>query len=132
MWGSNGVFFFFVVWKQSTVDNRSRISPRLVASISYVAKEPRFSCLYSRADSQENTVEEIGKGNDQIAQAIQIFSMMHTSSANTVTLAKAPLNILTGQITKILRHKTEMELGKPLMAYGLDSPATVELRGWMR
>ncbi|KAI0485708.1 putative polyketide synthase [Xylaria cf. heliscus] len=104
----------------------------LVARNSDLAEEPRFGYLFSGADSQENTGEESEEGDDQIAQAIRVFGAMHTSGADTIALEKAALSLLTDQTAKLLRLETEMEPGKPLMAYGLDSLAAVELRGWVR
>jgi aryl carrier-like protein len=46
-------------------------------------------------------------------------------------LANAAVPLLQAQITKLLRLETEVEPGRPLMAYGLDSLSVVELRGWV-
>lgn len=61
------------------------------------------------------------------------FGLLRGSGADAAALlAAAALGLLSAQITKILRLETEMEPGKPLMAYGLDSLSAVELRGWVR
>jgi aryl carrier-like protein len=42
------------------------------------------------------------------------------------------VGILAIQVAKVLRIETEIDPGKPLVAYGLDSLSAVELRGWIR
>jgi acyl carrier protein len=104
----------------------------LADNASGLAEDPRFGYLFGGAGERENTSEESEEDDDQIAQAIRAFGVMHTSGADAIALAKAALSILTDQTTKLLRLETEIEPGKPLMAYGLDSLAAVELRGWVR
>ncbi|RWA06745.1 hypothetical protein EKO27_g8349 [Xylaria grammica] len=97
-----------------------------------IVEEPRFSYLFARTDSQARTGVESEEGDDQTTRAIRAFGVMHASGTDTTTLAKAALSLLTDQITKLMRLEMEMQPGKPLMSYGLDSLAAVELRGWVR
>ncbi|CAJ2514330.1 Uu.00g024490.m01.CDS01 [Anthostomella pinea] len=97
-----------------------------------LADNRRFGYLFTTATSNA----EGGGGNevaDQTAQAIRAFRIMREAGgADVAALAKATVPLLQGQITKLLRLETEMEPGKPPMAYGLDSLSAVELRSWVR
>jgi aryl carrier-like protein len=104
----------------------------LVADDSDLATERRFGYLFSGHGAGANADDDSGGANDQTVQAVKAFKVMQASGADAAALAKAALGLITGQITKILRLETEMEPGKPLMAYGLDSLSAVELRGWVR
>ncbi|KAI1365810.1 putative polyketide synthase [Xylaria arbuscula] len=104
----------------------------LVPDASDLTQEPRFSYLFSRHNSQESAGEKSEADNDHVAEAIRAFYAMRKLGTDSVTLAKAALSLLMDQITKVLGLKTEMDPGKPLQAYGLDSLAAAELRGWGR
>jgi len=104
----------------------------LTADGSDLVEEPRFGYLFSAYGSGNGAGDEADGANDLTAQEIKAFAKLQTSGAETAALTKAALNLLLIQITKILRLETEMEPGKPLMAYGLDSLSAVELRGWVR
>ncbi|PQE19486.1 Lovastatin diketide synthase protein [Rutstroemia sp. NJR-2017a WRK4] len=103
----------------------------LTADGSDLAEEPRFSYLFNSHGGDGAGGDSDG-GNDLADQAIKEFRMMHASGADASVLSKASIGLLQTQITKILRLETEMEPGKPLMSYGLDSLSAVELRGWVR
>ncbi|KAJ8063559.1 hypothetical protein OCU04_007431 [Sclerotinia nivalis] len=103
----------------------------LTADGSDLAEEPRFSYLFNSHGGDGASGDSDG-GNDLADQAIKAFRMMHASGADLSALSKASIGLLQTQITKILRLETELEPGKPLMAYGLDSLSAVELRGWVR
>jgi hypothetical protein len=75
---------------------------------------------------------EPASGDSAIDQAIRAFRVQHASSSPDAALTKTALQILQSQITTLLRLETEIEPGKPLLAYGLDSLSAVELRGWVR
>ncbi|KAK3903543.1 putative polyketide synthase protein [Staphylotrichum tortipilum] len=70
-----------------------------------------------------------GGGGDQ---ALRAFRMMRKSGADVGLLAGMAQELLAAQFGRILRLETPMEPAKPLMAYGLDSLAAVELRNWVR
>lgn len=96
--------------------------------------EERFAYLFNSgsnaviADDQDGA----GGGNDAADQAVKAFRLLQASGAETAALVKACVGLLSTQITKVLRLETEVEPGKPLIAYGLDSLSAVELRGWVR
>ncbi|OQE88936.1 hypothetical protein PENNAL_c0015G05170 [Penicillium nalgiovense] len=104
----------------------------LVADESDLASEPRFSYLFSSHIGRSGAGDDAGEGNTEIEQAIKAFHVLHGTGAELAALNTAALGLLQPQITKLLRLETEMEPGKPLSAYGLDSLSAVELRGWVR
>jgi NAD(P)-dependent dehydrogenase (short-subunit alcohol dehydrogenase family)/acyl carrier protein len=73
-----------------------------------------------------------GDEDDETARAVKAFVALYASGAAAEVLAKAALGLLQGQLARILRLEAELEPGKPLTAYGLDSLSAVELRGWVR
>ncbi|KAK3328393.1 hypothetical protein B0T19DRAFT_357739 [Cercophora scortea] len=93
----------------------------------------RFGYLFTTTGDADDTGSS---GGDQTDQAIRAFRIMREAGgadeAATAALVKAATALLQAQITKLLRLETELEPGKPLMAYGLDSLSAVELRGWVR
>jgi aryl carrier-like protein len=114
-------------------------SAQLITGIAYPLKpagsdlngESRFNYLFTTHGADGASVEVDG-GNDQADQGIKAFRLMHSSGADTSTLTKAAIELLKAQVSKVLRLETEIEPGKPLMAYGLDSLSAVELRSWVR
>ena len=104
----------------------------LTADGSDIVTEPRLSYLFSSYDAGSAGTGDDAESNDQADQAIKAFHMMHASGVDAAALSNASIKLLQTQITKILRLETEIESGKPLMAYGLDSLSAVELRGWVR
>lgn len=105
----------------------------LPANGSDLVEEPRFSHLFNSHGISGGTEGDGSDGsNDQADQALEAFRKMHASGSDAAALTKASVGLLQTQITKALRLETEMEPGKPLMSYGLDSLSAVELRGWIR
>lgn len=104
----------------------------LVGDGSELANEPRFSYLFSNHLGLNGDSDEAGEGNSEMEQAIKAFHVLHGTGAEVAALNAAALGLLQPQITKLLRLEAEMEPGKPLSAYGLDSLSAVELRGWVR
>ena len=103
----------------------------LAADGSDLAEEPRFGYLFNKNSTFTGDSGE-EDGSNELDQAIKAFHVLHSSGAEAVALADASLSLLQAQIAKLLRLETEMEPGKPLIAYGLDSLSAVELRGWVR
>lgn len=92
----------------------------------------RFAYQFTPSASNGD-VDSGGDGADRASQAIRAFRLMYESGgADTVALVKAAVGLLQDQIAKLLRSETEIEPGKPLLAYGLDSLSAVELRSWVR
>lgn len=112
-------------------------SVQLITGLAYpltgseLENEPRFGYLFSSHSAGSGSGDADGT-SDQADQDIKAFRVMHASGADAAALNRAAVSLLQIQITKMLRLETEMEPGKPLMAYGLDSLSAVELRGWVR
>lgn len=127
------------IFQQQESPLNATSSAQLITGIAYpltsggseVAGEPRFGYLFTSHGADVGSAELDG-GSDQADQAIKAFRLMHASGADANTLIKAAVELLKAQVTKLLRLETEVEPGKPLMAYGLDSLSAVELRGWVR
>lgn len=99
-----------------------------------LATNRRFAYLFTTAGDATADGNGAG-GDDQTDQALRAFHIMREAGGddgNAAALTKAAVALLQGQITKLLRLETEVEPGRPLMAYGLDSLSAVELRGWVR
>ncbi|KAJ8108239.1 hypothetical protein ONZ43_g6488 [Nemania bipapillata] len=94
--------------------------------------EARFGYLFNSSSNAVNSDEDGNGGNDAADQALRVFRLMHESGADSAVILKACVALLSSQVTRVLRLETEVEAGKPLQAYGLDSLSAVELRGWMR
>ncbi|TGJ77119.1 hypothetical protein E0Z10_g10761 [Xylaria hypoxylon] len=92
----------------------------------------RFAYQFTTSTSNSDVNNGDGK-TDRASQTIRAFRIMHESTGTDgATLVKAAVELLQDQITKLLRIETEIEPGKPLLAYGLDSLSPVELRSWVR
>ncbi|KAG9520859.1 ketoacyl-synt-domain-containing protein, partial [Aureobasidium melanogenum] len=98
---------------------------------SELSGEARFAYLFNSSSNAVTDDQSTG-GKDAVDQAVSAFLVMHSSGANAATLIKACVGLMSTQIVKVLRLETEVEPGKPLQAYGLDSLSAVELRGWIR
>jgi acyl carrier protein len=97
-----------------------------------LAGEKRFGYLFnsgSNAVIDDGENDSDGGADDQLVKA---FRVMHASGADRAALTKLCVELMSKQVTKVLRLEVEIEPGKPLMAYGLDSLSAVELRGWIR
>lgn len=119
---------------QQTAPINASSSAQLITGIGFplpddsdLIREARFGYLFAKSASTD-----AGKKGNQGDETVRAFLMMHKSGADTTALTRMGVELLSAQFTKILRLETEMEPGKPLMAYGLDSLAAVELRNWVR
>ncbi|KAI1122100.1 hypothetical protein F5Y10DRAFT_287542 [Nemania abortiva] len=107
----------------------------LHASSSDLDDEPRFGYLFSGSNDDGDVAH--GGGKDPTDQDARAFRMMVQHSieggaTDEASLTKTAAALLSTQITKLLHLETEVEAGKPLAAYGLDSLSAVEMRGWVR
>ncbi|KAK9413823.1 hypothetical protein SUNI508_11641 [Seiridium unicorne] len=99
-----------------------------------LATEPRFAYLTGGHDSS-NSLVVVGEENEssrKLDQAVRAFRVLHASGQDLANLVTTCVGFLSIQVTKILRLETEVDPGKPLIAYGLDSLSAVELRSWVR
>ncbi|KAK3313628.1 hypothetical protein B0H66DRAFT_503226, partial [Apodospora peruviana] len=103
----------------------------LPADQSDLVDNARFGYLFT-STSSATSEGGVSGGGDQTDQAIRAFRLMREADAGPAALAKAAVELLQKQISKLLRLENEVEPGRPLMAYGLDSLSAVELRGWVR
>ncbi|KAI0967881.1 hypothetical protein F4678DRAFT_465144 [Xylaria arbuscula] len=107
----------------------------LKASTSDMVGEPRFRALFGKGNADGIAVDDDSRGKDGADQAARAFRLMveHAAAgADKSPMVQAAVTLLSAQVTKVMRLETEVEPGKPLAAYGLDSLSAVELRGWAR
>ncbi|KAH7374224.1 beta-ketoacyl synthase domain-containing protein [Cadophora sp. MPI-SDFR-AT-0126] len=116
--------------KQSTTQLIAGIAYPFPNDGSHTTREPRFSHLCA-ARGEGNTSISNDEG-DQTGLAIRALHTLQKSGEDEATLTKAVTDILSSQFAKILGLSEEVEPGKALMAYGLDSLSAVELRNWTR
>jgi aryl carrier-like protein len=105
------------------------ISYPLPADTSDLVGERRFGYLFGAHDAEQSDNQAKG---DEADQAIRAFHMMHAAGTDAAALVRAAVELLQKQVAKLLRLESDLEPGKPLMSYGLDSLSAVELRGWVR
>jgi NAD(P)-dependent dehydrogenase (short-subunit alcohol dehydrogenase family)/aryl carrier-like protein len=96
-----------------------------------LTEEKRYGFLFNNNASSDAADGSESDGS-QIDQGVKAFAILQASGADSAALIKASVGLLQAQVSKILRLETELEPGKPLMSYGLDSLSAVELRGWVR
>ncbi|KAI0128336.1 beta-ketoacyl synthase domain-containing protein [Xylariales sp. AK1849] len=100
--------------------------------------DARFSYLYAARNGAHGAGLGSGGGpgasgsSDKSDQAVKTLQVMQSSGADASALVKPTVEALSGQFTKILQLDDEVEPGKSLMAYGLDSLSAIELRNWTR
>lgn len=91
--------------------------------------EPRFAYLFSSHGA--GSVLDVGGNGDAADAAVKAVRVLHKSKADKAALVNAAVEAVGGQFVKILPLEAEVEPGRPLMAYGLDSLSAVELRNWI-
>lgn len=99
--------------------------------------DAKFSYLYAARGGEASpaggaTSNGQGGASDKSDQAAKMVQTMHSSGADAPTLVKTTVEALSGQLSRILQLGDEVEPGKSLMAYGLDSLSAIELRNWTR
>lgn len=104
------------------------ISYPLPAGTSDLVSERRFAYLFASHETDHSPQAQ----GDSADQAILAFHKLHAADTATPALVTAAVTLLQKQVAKLLRLESDLEPGKPLMAYGLDSLSAVELRGWVR
>lgn len=107
----------------------------LQAASSDLVDDARFSYLFGGGGAGNGDLIDGGGSKDEAEQAARAFRMMAaqaTNAADTAALVAAAVDLLSAQIVNIMRLETEIEPGKPLIAYGIDSLSAVEIRGWAR
>ncbi|KAH7629517.1 putative polyketide synthase [Sordaria sp. MPI-SDFR-AT-0083] len=99
-----------------------------------IMSDSRFGYLFSSGSGavSEGDVKRGGSDHETVDQALQAFNALVSDGADSATLVKACVEVMSKQLSRLLRLETEMESGKPLSAYGLDSMSAVELRNWVR
>ncbi|ETS80425.1 hypothetical protein PFICI_07954 [Pestalotiopsis fici W106-1] len=118
-------------------------SPQLVTGIAHplarndegeLDYDARFSYLYAARGGAHVGGAGAGSGDssDKSEQAVKTLQAMQSSGADAAALVKTTVEALLGQFSKILQLGDEVEPGKSLMAYGLDSLSAIELRNWTR
>lgn len=130
---------YSIFQQESSTPLNAASSAQLITGLAYPLKaissdlveDLRFGYLFNSQAGSGDTDDSDGN-NNQADQAIKAFRIMQASGAKPAALAKVSVGVLQTQITKMLHLEMEMEPGKPLMAYGLDSLSAVELRNWVR
>ncbi|CAO2655083.1 Nn.00g118160.m01.CDS01 [Neocucurbitaria sp. VM-36] len=127
----------YSVHQQDPTPLNKSSSAQLITGIAFplqgeldLVHEPRFGYLFSGGGN--NKIGDDGEGVSAKDQAMRAFALLRKSGADAAALARACVEVLALQFARVLRLDHEMETDKPLMAYGLDSLAAVELRNWVR
>lgn len=130
----------YSIFQQDSVPLNAGSRAQLITGISYplsvkaatFADDPRFAYLFHSHAPDPSAVDRFRDRNGGIDHAVQAFHALLSAHADESSLAEAALSLLQTQIARLLRLEAEVEPAKPLMAYGLDSLAAVELRSWVR
>lgn len=72
------------------------------------------------------------KSKDETSHASQALLLLLKSGADASAILQATVDVVSVQISVILRLTEPMEPRKQLSSYGLDSLSAVELRNWVR
>ncbi|KAK2740618.1 polyketide synthase, partial [Colletotrichum kahawae] len=95
-----------------------------------LTRDARFGYLFQNTGTGSDGKD--GGSGKQGDETISAFHALHKSGADRTALVKVGVEVVASQLAKILRLETEIEPAKPLMTFGLDSLAAVELRNWIR
>lgn len=127
----------YSIYQQDAEPLNSASCDQLITGIAFplqgetdLISESRFGYFFSGGVDGKSKSD--GEGTSPKDQAMRAFALVRNSNGDAATLAKACVEVLALQFSHVLRLDHEMDTDKPLMAYGLDSLAAVELRNWVR
>jgi acyl carrier protein len=127
----------YSIYQQDSEPLNSTSCAQLITGIAFplegetdLVSEKRFGYFFS--GGVDGKSKRDGKGSSAEDLAMRAFVLVRKSKPDAATLAKACVEVLALQFSHVLRLDHEMDTDKPLMAYGLDSLAAVELRNWVR
>ncbi|PLB47777.1 polyketide synthase 2 [Aspergillus steynii IBT 23096] len=107
----------------------------LTVGSSDLAGDPRFGYLFGGGDAGEGLEGEgrsAASEDDQAIRALKMSIQHSQPGADPTPVIKPVVELLSSQVTKVLRLEIEVEPGKALVAYGLDSLSAVEIKAWAR
>ena len=130
----------YSIFQQGSAPLNASSSAQLIAGMTYplsveassFADDPRFAYLFHSHGPGLSAAGGVVDGDSSIDHAVKAFHALLSAHADENSLAEAATSLLQTQVASLLRLEAEVEPAKPLMAYGLDSLAAVELRGWLR
>lgn len=130
----------YSIFQQSSTPLNPDSRAQLITGINYplrgkgfnFADDLRFAYLLHSQEGDQDNATQAADGDGSIDQAVKLFQGLRAAQADESSLVEAVISMLQTQIVSVLRLEVEVEPAKPLMAYGLDSLAAVELRGWVR
>lgn len=133
------ILTYSIMQQDATVPLNADSSAEMITGISFPLSQEgsdlthqfRFSYLFN--SPKAGVVEDSPSDSiDLVDQAVRAFRMIQNSGADVAALNEACVEVLSAQLVKILGFEGEVEAGKRLVAYGLDSLSAVELRNWIR
>ncbi|KAL0930068.1 polyketide synthase [Colletotrichum truncatum] len=95
-----------------------------------LTRDARFGYLFQNTGAGSDGKE--GGAGKQGDENVRAFHTLLKSGSDRAAVVKIGVEVVAAQLAKILRLESEIEPAKPLMAFGLDSLAAVELRNWIR
>ena len=130
----------YSIFQQDSVPLNASSRAQLITGINYplsvkaasFADDPRFAYLFHSQGPDPSAADRNADKSDSVAHAVQAFHALLSAHADEGSLEKAAIPLLQTEIARLLRLEAEVEPAKPLMAYGLDSLAAVELSSWVR
>lgn len=107
--------------------------PLALDGASDLGSDSRFGYLFSSGSSAVSGDVKRGSDHATVDQGLRRFKeLVADDGADSATRVKACVEVMSRQVSRLLRLESDIESGKPLSAYGLDSMSAVELRSWIR